>query len=86
MSELKCQYSKEMCPYTPVALSIQCDECMVKKAYKCGERKKAHYIKAENGEWYCSSCKRIDDKYSVARFCWWCGAEICEREVNRNDE
>lgn len=40
-----------------------------------GERK-AHYIKGENGEWYCSHCKRIDDKYSVARFCWYCGAEM----------
>ena len=40
------------------------------------ERKRGHYIKGENGEWYCSECKRIDDKYSVANFCWYCGADM----------
>ena len=40
------------------------------------DRPQGHYIKGENGERYCSNCKRIDDKYSVARFCWWCGAKM----------
>ena len=40
------------------------------------DRPQGHYIKGENGEWYCSECKRIDDKYSVARFCWHCGARM----------
>ena len=40
------------------------------------DRPQGHYIKGESGEWYCSNCKRIDDKYSVARFCWWCGAKM----------
>lgn len=40
------------------------------------DRPQGHYIKGENGEWYCSNCKRIDDKYSVARFCWHCGARM----------
>ena len=40
------------------------------------DRPQGHYIKGENGEWYCSNCKRIDDKYSVARFCWYCGADM----------
>ena len=39
-------------------------------------RPQGHYIKGENGEWYCSNCKRIDDKYSVAKFCWYCGADM----------
>ena len=39
-------------------------------------RPQGHYIKGENGEWYCSNCKRIDDKYSVAKFCWYCGAKM----------
>ena len=39
-------------------------------------RPQGHYIKGENGEWYCSNCKRIDDKYSVARFCWYCGSKM----------
>lgn len=39
-------------------------------------RPQGHYIKGRNGEWYCSECKRIDDKYSVARFCWYCGAQM----------
>ena len=58
------------------------------KGFKCGaerqfeadksdaDRPQGHYIKGENGEWYCSECKRIDDKYSVARFCWHCGARM----------
>lgn len=42
-----------------------------------------HYIKGRNGEWYCSECKRIDDKYSVAKFCWYCGAKMDgERKTN----
>lgn len=51
-------------------------------AYKSGyekgktNRSKGHYIKGENGEWYCSNCRRIDDKYSVARYCWYCGARM----------
>ena len=40
------------------------------------DRPQGHYVKGENGEWYCSNCKRIDDKYSVARYCWWCGARM----------
>ena len=36
----------------------------------------AHYVKGSNGEWYCSNCKRIDEKYSVARYCWYCGAKM----------
>ena len=40
------------------------------------DRPQGHYIKGQNGEYYCSNCKRIDDKYSVARFCWWCGARM----------
>ena len=40
------------------------------------DRPQGYYIKGENGEWYCSNCKRIDDKYSVARFCWYCGARM----------
>ena len=36
----------------------------------------AHYVKGSNGEWYCSNCRRIDDKYSVARYCWNCGAKM----------
>ena len=40
------------------------------------DRPQGHYIKGKNGEYYCSNCKRIDDKYSVARFCWWCGARM----------
>lgn len=40
------------------------------------ERKRGHYIKGKNGEWYCSECRRIDDKYSVANFCWYCGARM----------
>lgn len=39
-------------------------------------RAEGHYIKGKNGEWYCSNCKRIDDKYSVAKFCWHCGAKM----------
>lgn len=51
------------------------------------KRKKAHYVKGENGEWYCSSCKRIDDKHSIARFCWWCGADMCdENELNQSNK
>ena len=48
------------------------------------ERKRGHYIKGENGEWYCSECKRIDDKYSVANFCWYCGADM-RTEGNDDD-
>lgn len=40
------------------------------------QRKRGHYIKGKNGEWYCSECRRIDDKYSVANFCWYCGARM----------
>ena len=40
------------------------------------DRPQGHYIKGENDEWYCSNCKRIDDKYSVAKFCWYCGARM----------
>lgn len=40
------------------------------------DRPQGHYIKGRNGEWYCSNCKRIDDKYSVANFCWHCGADM----------
>lgn len=40
------------------------------------DRPQGHYIKEESGEWYCSECKRIDDKYSVAKFCWYCGARM----------
>ena len=36
----------------------------------------AHYVKGSNGEYYCSHCKRIDDKYSVANYCWHCGARM----------
>lgn len=46
------------------------------------DRPQGYYIKGENGEWYCSNCKRIDDKYSVARFCWWCGARIFAKDIN----
>ena len=45
-------------------------------AIPSADRPQGHYIKGENGERYCSNCKRIDDKYSVARFCWWCGAKM----------
>jgi NADH pyrophosphatase NudC (nudix superfamily) len=45
-------------------------------AVEIADRPQGHYIKGENGEWYCSECKRIDDKYSVARFCWHCGARM----------
>ena len=47
-------------------------------------RPKGHYIKGENGEWYCSNCKRIDDKYSVAKFCWNCGAKMEVKEDATN--
>lgn len=40
------------------------------------DRKRGHYIKGKNGERYCSECKRIDDKYSGANFCWYCGADM----------
>ncbi len=46
------------------------------EALLSADRPQGHYIKGENGEWYCSNCKRIDDKYSVARFCWHCGARM----------
>lgn len=46
------------------------------KALPSADIPQGHYIKGENGEWYCSNCKRIDDKYSVANFCWYCGARI----------
>ena len=46
------------------------------KAIPSADRPQAHYIKGENGEWYCSNCKRIDDKYSVANFCWYCGCRM----------
>ena len=36
----------------------------------------AHYVEGSGGEWYCSNCKRIDEKYSVARYCWYCGAKM----------
>ena len=56
-----------------------CGDCaVVEKVRKAlsADRPQGHYIKGENGERYCSECKRIDDKYSVARFCWWCGAKM----------
>ena len=56
-----------------------CGDCaVVEKVRKAlsADRPQGHYIKGENGERYCSNCKRIDDKYSVARFCWWCGAKM----------
>ena len=49
-----------------------------------GERKTAQYIKGGDGVWYCSSCRRIDDKYSVARFCWYCGA-LMKRKGEKNE-
>ena len=47
-----------------------------KEEYEITDRPQGHYIKGESGEWYCSECKRIDDKYSVAKFCWYCGAKM----------
>jgi hypothetical protein len=44
------------------------------------DRRQGYYIKGENGEWYCSNCKRIDDKYSVANFCWYCGARMVKTD------
>ena len=38
--------------------------------------KHGHYIKGDNGEWFCSECRRIDDKYGVAKYCWNCGAKM----------
>ena len=49
---------------------------VVEQDIPSANRPQGHYIKGENGERYCSNCKRIDDKYSVARFCWWCGAKM----------
>ena len=46
------------------------------EAIPSADRPQGYYIKGENGEWYCSNCKRIDDKYSVANFCWYCGARM----------
>ena len=55
---------------------------IIVNAPSVSDRPQGYYIKGENGEWYCSICKRIDDKYSVARFCWHCGA----RMKGANDE
>jgi len=49
---------------------------IIVNAPSVSDRPHGHYIKGRNGEWYCSECKRIDDKYSVARFCWHCGARM----------
>ena len=49
---------------------------IIVNAPSVSDRPQGYYIKGENGEWYCSICKRIDDKYSVARFCWHCGARM----------
>lgn len=49
---------------------------IIVNAPSVSDRPQGHYIKGRNGEWYCSECKRIDDKYSVARFCWHCGARM----------
>lgn len=49
-----CDYSEGMCPYLPVALSIRCDECMVKKAYKRG-----FYEKRPHGKWI----RHVDDLF-----------------------
>ena len=38
--------------------------------------KHGHYIKGDNGEWCCSECRKIDDKYDVAKYCWNCGARM----------
>jgi hypothetical protein len=64
-------------PSADIDLSGYSDK-LWKSAYERGksDRPQGHYIKGENGEWYCSNCKRIDDKYSVARFCWYCGARM----------
>ena len=39
------------------------------------EQKTSQLITNGIGVRYCSNCRRIDDKYSVANFCWFCGAK-----------
>lgn len=39
------------------------------------EQKTSQLITNGIGVRYCSNCRRIDDKYSVANFCWYCGAK-----------
>ena len=57
--------------------NVPIDNCIKRlNKVKSADRPQGHYIKGQNGEYYCSNCKRIDDKYSVARFCWWCGARM----------
>ena len=71
MKGLKCRYTEEMCPYIPVALRIQCDECMVKKAYKRG-----FYEERPQGKWI-----DVNGDGSIMK-CSQCGEEVCCKDNN----
>ena len=88
MTELKCKYSGEMCPYVPVALSIRCDECMVKKAYKRGfydqrPHEKWEYLKEHITEMH-DADGELNQKDTCKFILELMG--VIEREGEKNDE